>query len=161
MSELNTTFCRLNTVRPKGEFRVITDCPHCESKVDCVERGSVELSLEYSGWPTQIVLLQCKVCKNALLGISEIIQVGEDEWEWDSAARLWLSPEGEVDSGIPEIERNSLVEAKICFKAKAYSACAVASKGLTRGLSGPLFRRGAPPNRPFSPGVRRPKRYTH
>src|SRR5690606_16424667 len=34
-------------------------------------------------------------------------------------------PETEVDWEIPEIARNSLIEAKICFKAKAYSACAV------------------------------------
>ncbi len=52
---------------------MITECPHCESRVDCEDRGSVELDLEHTGMPTQIVLLECKVCKNALLGISEIV----------------------------------------------------------------------------------------
>lgn len=104
---------------------MITECPHCESKVDCKEQGAVDLDIEFTGVPHKIVLLECSVCKNALLGLSELIQTGEEEWEWDSASRLWPSPEDEVDFDIPEIARNSLVEASICFKAKAYSACAV------------------------------------
>lgn len=40
-------------------------------------------------------------------------------------SRLWPAPETAIDWDIPEIARNSLIEAKICFKAKAYSACAV------------------------------------
>ncbi len=104
---------------------MITECPHCESRVDCEDRGSVELDLEHTGMPTQIVLLECKVCKNALLGISEIVQTGEDKWDFVSADRLWPSPDTGVDWEIPESARNSLIEAKVCFKAKAYSACAV------------------------------------
>ena len=105
---------------------MITECPYCDSKVDCEERGHIELDLEQTGGsPVKVVLLECKVCKNALLGTSEIVQTGLDEWEWDTASRLWPAPETEVDWEIPEIARNSLIEAKICFKAKAYSACAV------------------------------------
>lgn len=105
---------------------MITDCPHCDSRVDCEEKGHIELDLEHTGGaPTKVVLLECRVCKNALLGMSEVVQIGHDEWEWDAALRLWPAPETEVDWEIPEIARNSLIEAKICFKAKAYSACAV------------------------------------
>ena len=105
---------------------MITECPHCESKVDCNEKGAVDIDLEFTGGaPARVVLLECKVCRNALLGMSEIIQVGEDEWDWATASRLWPEPESEVDWEIPEIARNSLVEAQICFKARAYSACAV------------------------------------
>jgi len=104
---------------------MITECPHCESKVDCDEKGHVDIDLEHTGIPTKITLLECKVCHNPLLGITELIQTGEDDWEWDSASRLWPSPETEIDWDIPEIARISLIEAKICFKAKAYSACAV------------------------------------
>lgn len=86
------------------------------------------------GVPTKGVLLECKVCKNPLLGVSEITQVGPDEWEWDSASRLWPAPETEVGWEIPELARNSLIEAKICFKAKAYSACAVICGRAVEGL---------------------------
>jgi hypothetical protein len=104
---------------------MIIECPHCESKVDCDEKGHVDISLEYTDVPTKVMLLVCKVCGNALLGMSELIQIDYDTWEWDSASRLWPAPETEVDWTIPEIVRNSLIEAQICFKAKAYSACAV------------------------------------
>lgn len=104
---------------------MITECPHCESKVDCDEKGAVDIDLEYTGIPTKIVLLECKVCHNALLGISELVQTAENEWEWDAASRLWPTPETEIDRTIPEIARNSLIEANVCFKARAFSACAV------------------------------------
>ena len=104
---------------------MITDCPYCESKVDCEEKGHVDVDLEHTGVPTKVVLLECKVCKNALTGIAEIVQTAADVWEWESATRVWPAPETDVDWSIPEIARNSLVEAKICFGAKAYSACAV------------------------------------
>lgn len=104
---------------------MITDCPHCDSKVDCDEKGHVDLDLEQTGVPTRIVLLECKVCKNALTGVSELVQTAEETWEWEPALRVWPAPESDVDWSIPEIARNSLVEAKVCFKAKAYSACAV------------------------------------
>jgi hypothetical protein len=104
---------------------MITECPYCDSKVDCEEKGHVDIDLEHTGTPTKVVLLECKVCENALLGMSEVVQTGHDEWEWDTASRLWPAPETEVDWEIPEIARNSLIEAKICFKARAYSACAV------------------------------------
>lgn len=105
---------------------MITECPYCDSKVDCEEKGHVDVDLEHTGGaPTKVVLLECKVCENALLGMPEVVQTGHDKWEWDAASRLWPAPETEVDWEIPEIARNSLIEAKICFKAKAYSACAV------------------------------------
>jgi hypothetical protein len=113
---------------------MITECPHCDSKVDCDEKGHVDIDLEHTGMPTKVVLLWCKVCKNPLLGVSEMTQVGPDKYEWDSASRLWPSPDTDVDWEIPEIARNSLIEAKICFKANAYSACAVMCGRAIEGL---------------------------
>lgn len=104
---------------------MITECPHCESKVDCDEKGFVGIDHDHTDMPTKYVLLECKVCHAPLLGTTELIQIGEDDYEWDSALRVWPMPESEIDWDIPEIARNSLIEAKICFKAKAFSACAV------------------------------------
>jgi hypothetical protein len=78
--------------------------------------------------------MECKVCKNALLGLSEVVQVAEDKWEWDHASRLWPTPDDEVAWDIPEIARTALIEAQICFKAKAYSACAVMCGKAIEGL---------------------------
>ncbi|KVM84021.1 hypothetical protein WK68_07445 [Burkholderia ubonensis] len=104
---------------------MITECPYCESRVDCEEKGHVDLDFEQTGVPARAVLLQCKVCKNPLFGIAEVIQTGPNNWDWHSAERRWPAPDNEIDWSIPEIARNSLVEATICFSAKAYSACAV------------------------------------
>lgn len=101
---------------------MIIECPHCESKVDCDEKGGVNVDLDHVPTPTKYVLLECKVCHAPLLGITELIQTGEDDYEWEPAIRLWPMPEAEIDWEIPEIARNSLIEAKICFKAKAFSA---------------------------------------
>jgi len=103
---------------------MITECPHCESKVDCDEKGHVDVD-SGSGYPTKVVLLKCKVCQNPLLGISELAQIDYDAWEWEAASRVWPFPEVSIDWAIPALARNSLIEAKLCFKAKAYSACAV------------------------------------
>lgn len=104
---------------------MITECPYCESRVDCDEKGHVDLDQDQTGVPTKAVLLQCKVCKSPLFGFSEMIQVDQDEWEWGAVDRLWPAPEDYIDGSIPEIVRNSLIEAKLCFKARAFSACAV------------------------------------
>lgn len=104
---------------------MITECPHCESRVDCTEKGAISVDLELANLPSKVVLLQCKICSNALLGFCEATQIGADEWDWGLASRLWPAPETEVGWDIPEIARNSLIEARICFKAQAFSACAV------------------------------------
>lgn len=114
---------------------MISECPHCESKVDCDEEGAVNIDPdELGGVPGKVVLLSCKVCSNPLLGVAELIQVAEDKWEWGAASRLWPTPDTDVDWTIPEIARNSLIKYKLCFKAQAYSACAVMCGRAIEGL---------------------------
>ncbi|MGR6034946.1 MAG: DUF4145 domain-containing protein [Candidatus Nitrosoglobus sp.] len=71
------------------------------------------------------VLVECCVCHNPLFGYSELVQTDMDSFEWGELKRWWPPQESEVDWDIPEVARISLVEAKICFKAKAYAACVV------------------------------------
>lgn len=113
---------------------MLVDCPHCESRVDAVEKGHVDLDLEHTGVPTKVMLLECRVCHSPLVGCSEVVQIRHDEWDYGSVTRLWPSPDGDVDWEIPEISRISLVEAQICFRAKAYSACAVMCGRAIEGL---------------------------
>ena len=90
-----------------------------------MEKGLVDVDNGDMGSPVKVSLVECGVCKNPLLGLTEVIQISESEWDWDHLTRLWPEPDGAIDLEIPEIARISLVEAKVCFKAKAYSACAV------------------------------------
>lgn len=113
---------------------MIIECPQCESKVDGVEKGEVDDNDQDYPFPCKRVLVQCPVCKSALLGFTELIQVGHEEWEWDSLHRLWPPQESSINREIPEIARVSLEEARLCFKAKAYSACAVMCGRTIEGL---------------------------
>lgn len=113
---------------------MIIECPNCESKVDGIERGEIPDNDPDYPFRCKRVLVECPVCKSALLGITEEIQVGHDEWEWDGLRRLWPPQDSSVDGDIPEIARISLIEAKLCFKAKAFSACAVMCGRTIEGL---------------------------
>lgn len=113
---------------------MIIECPNCESKVDAVQKGEVGSSDDDYGPPTKIVLVECPICKSPILGDSDMIQVGRDEWDWSDLTRVWPSPDNNIDREIPDIARNSLIEAQMCYKAKAYSACAVMSGRAIEGV---------------------------
>ena len=132
---------------------MIVDCPHCESKVDCEEKGSVAIDGDYVPVPTKAVLLECKICKSPLFGWTELIQTGEDSWEWDQVNRQWPPQDQDVDWDIPEIARISLIEAKVCFKAKAFSACAVMCGRTIEGLC----KHHAPKTRNLADGLKKLK----
>ncbi|MEN6620458.1 MAG: DUF4145 domain-containing protein, partial [Smithella sp.] len=114
---------------------MIIECPYCESKVDGLVKGEHEsYDPNEDPFPFKAVLVQCPVCNNALLGGSELIQVGPNEHDWESLVRLWPKQESHVDYDIPAIARNSLIEARICYKAKAYSASVVMSGRTLEGV---------------------------
>jgi hypothetical protein len=103
---------------------MIIECPTCESKVDAKVLATHESSDEYTGL-YKVTFLECPVCKNSMLACQDTFQTGLDDFDWSEPGRVWPQPEKYVSSYLPEIVRNSLEEAKKCFKCKAYSACAV------------------------------------
>ena len=114
---------------------MIIECPYCESKVDGLVKGEHEAYDPHEDpFPFKAVLVQCPVCNNALLGGSDLVQVGPNEHEWSSLNRLWPKQESHVDWDIPAIARNSLIEARLCYKAKAYSASVVMSGRTLEGV---------------------------
>ena len=66
----------------------------------------------------QAALLECPQCKTTSL-------TGCYPDMHDEPSRLWPRPEKYLSSEIPLIVRNSFEEARVCFKAGAYSACLV------------------------------------
>lgn len=107
---------------------MIIECPYCESKVDGVHKGEHEsYDPTEDPFPFKVVLLQCPVCNNSLLGGSDLIQVSWEKHEWSDLVRLWPQQDSHIDRSIPDIVRNSLVEARLCYKARAYSASVVMS----------------------------------
>jgi len=104
---------------------MIIECNYCESKVDAKVIGSHEdIEPEY-GELSRISLVECPVCHLSLLGSQVCNEYEDSKIEWDDATRIWPKPDNYLHWSIPDEVRNSLEEAQICFKAKAYSACAV------------------------------------
>lgn len=97
---------------------MIVECHICEARVD----GEV-IAVHRSEDPDDpgefhTALLECPQCKTTLLG-------GYYRDLGDSPSRLWPFPEKYLSHHIPTIIRTSLEEARVCFKAGAYSACTV------------------------------------
>jgi len=111
---------------------MIIECPYCESKVDAKVLADHE-SMEYYG-PVKVIFLECPVCKDSMLGHQDYIQTGPNDFVWDDAVRVWPSPEKYLSSDLPDIVRNSLEQAKKCFKVKAYDACAVMCGRVLEGI---------------------------
>lgn len=105
---------------------MIIECPDCESKVDAKvlkeheSSGDEEFVIRFKTF-----LLECPICKQAILAGQELWQIAPKETQWLDARRLWPQPEKYLDLTIPYAVRNSLKEAEICYQAKAYSSCAV------------------------------------
>jgi hypothetical protein len=103
-------------------MRMIIECYKCESKVDAKPLAE-HYSYDPEDYPEHFfaVFLECPICKNPLLGGNSFF----DSRNESDLQRLWPKPETYVDFRIPEISKLSLIEAKLCFKVKAYSATAV------------------------------------
>jgi len=104
---------------------MIIECNYCESKVDGKVIAKHESYAEDEPFAFKASLLECPVCKNVLLAGQELVQVSVDAHDWDNATRLWPQPEKYLDWTLPELVRDSMIEAKKCYRATAYKACAV------------------------------------
>jgi len=101
---------------------MLIECSYCQCRVDgevlCENR---EYDPQEEPYPTKVILLKCPSCHRALLGISEQIQVGHNDWEWDNLNRVWPEPENYLHFSIPSEVRSSLEEARTCYRARAFS----------------------------------------
>ena len=104
---------------------MIVECHHCEAKVDAKQLAQVMSSSADEPFPVRTTYLQCPVCHHAILAGEEKVQVAEERYEWTPPVRLWPEPKHHLDWSIPPIVRVSLEEAKVCFRARTYSASVV------------------------------------
>ena len=104
---------------------MIIECNYCESQVDGKILAQHEEEDPEDSFRYRVSLVECPVCRNALVGLEKLFQTGQEEWLWDKAIRVWPKPKKHLDFSIPEKVRASLEEANLCFKSKAYNACVV------------------------------------
>lgn len=101
---------------------MLIDCPVCQAKVHGKLIAEREYPPDENNEPHKYVFLECPSCKSVLLGYSEW---GYDEEWWTNPMRLWPDPHKYFDRSIPALVSNSLDDARKCFQAKVYTACAV------------------------------------
>src|SRR5580658_10465859 len=106
---------------------MIIECHHCDAKVDAKVLGKKEFENAETGHPSEIFLGECPLCGTVLLGRSEFEQIAPEDYGMGPAVRLWpVPPEAApFDPSIPNLARKSLNEARLCYHARAFSACAV------------------------------------
>jgi hypothetical protein len=105
---------------------MLIDCPFCQARVAAIEIDHHEWwDRSESPGPLRNALVKCPVCENSLLGRQEGYEAEAGAIEWSNLTRLWPDGENYIPSAIPHEVRASLHEADLCFRATAYSACAV------------------------------------
>ena len=104
---------------------MLIECPYCERSVEAETIAVHEDPNDYPPDGTRIALLKCPVCGCALVGKQDAFIDFKNDIDWDDPERIWPYPEEKVHASIPSVVRISLEEAKKCYAAKAYSACAV------------------------------------
>lgn len=103
---------------------MIIECYDCASSVDGKEIAYRDLRAKGEP-PTRYSFVECPVCKNVMVGVSDLVQVSHEDWDWDDCVRVWPEPTKGFDPSIPDLVRRSLENAKRCFQAKVYDACVV------------------------------------
>ena len=103
----------------------LIECSECESKVSAVVLTKREYKPTDDYDPFIVYFLECPVCHRTMVGESHLVQTGIDEWEYTQPSRLWPTPSKDLDWSIPTSVRLSIEEARKCFRARAYLACAV------------------------------------
>jgi hypothetical protein len=106
---------------------MLIHCPHCGASVDAKVLAHHESSdTDYYDAPFRTSLLECPACQKALVGGASATGVDDwDNFEWGKAMRLYPVAEAPLSKYIPAIVGTSIEEADLCFRAKAFSACAV------------------------------------
>jgi hypothetical protein len=101
------------------------ECPNCEAVVDGELLADITVNQEML--PTKHEFIKCKICGNPLVLTTTSRLVFGSGIKWNEPYRAWPFPDPNQSSYIfyPELVTVSLKEADLCFRAKAYTACAV------------------------------------
>ncbi len=115
------------------EDRIIV-CPHCEQAAAARVKGVASWSGanhdgEHVNPPMEWTLVQCRHCLMPSLELREDYGGG---FEQDEPVFVYPEPR-RLNPGIPPALRREWEEAKVCFDAKAYAACAVMTRRTLEG----------------------------
>ena len=108
---------------------MLIECPDCDAKVHGKMIAEKVFHYSVDAEPEKYVFVECPSCHSPLLGRSDYIEYPTDEG-YESAwsahlVRLFPQPHKNYDPTIPYQVSQSLEDARKCYQAKVYTACAV------------------------------------
>lgn len=118
-----------------AQKNAIIACSYCKAKVQARILADQDYPPGDSWEPHRYVFLKCLGCGQVLVGYSEWGMASPEEEGWTPLVRQWPEPDQYFHASIPKIVRRSLEEAKKCFEATAYMACAVMCGRAIEGIS--------------------------
>lgn len=98
---------------------MLLDCTSCEARVDALVLHTYAVNQDF-GPAVRFSLARCPQCNNPLL-TSEV----EGMYEWEAPQRLYPGAENGLGVNIPPAVAYAFTEAQTCFRARAYTACAL------------------------------------
>jgi hypothetical protein len=104
---------------------MVVECPYCEAHVAITPIAQHEAyDPDEDPAPFTTVLTSCPRCSQTLVAGYYTYDI-DDRKVADTPSRLWPVPPRTVSRSIPELVRDSIAEANTCYRAGAFSACAV------------------------------------
>ncbi|MBI4135125.1 DUF4145 domain-containing protein [Candidatus Uhrbacteria bacterium] len=118
----------------KSEESLLVHCEQCEAIVDAAAIGDYSIYQEPMDAPGRYVFLKCKKCYSPILVFQEINWTDDGPEEWDSPTIIYPNNERNLGLSVPETIRRAYSEAAACFRAKAFTACAVMCRKVLEGV---------------------------
>jgi hypothetical protein len=113
---------------------MLLHCSRCSATVDAKVAGSYAISDHDSMLRVHYTLSQCPTCAEPLLSS----EVEDYDGTYETPVVLFPTDEGGLAGHVPESVEVSFSEARACFKAKAYTACAIMCRKALEGLCASL-----------------------
>ena len=107
---------------------MLIECHECKARVDAVETGFIEVSIDFGYRRTY--LLKCPACNYALVGECDI-DFPKEENPWTDLVRVYPKPPRRLSLTVPGPVQKSLREADKCLQIGAHiAAAAMAGRAL-------------------------------
>jgi hypothetical protein len=119
----------------KLEQKVTIDCANCKARVQAKILAERNYSPGEDWDPFNYSFVECTTCANVMVGYSEWGMTSPEDEGWLAQTRVWPEPEQQIHSNVPNAVCISLEEAKKCYNAKAFMACAVMCGRAIEGIS--------------------------
>jgi hypothetical protein len=107
---------------------MLVECEECHAVVDAVVVGAYEHYELGSDVTGKYSFLKCPKCKSPFI----VVQV-EDGADWDQPSRVYPPIEA-ISTAIPFPITATYLEARACFKARAYTATVVMCRKVLEGI---------------------------